>query len=43
VAYLKPWGTPLQPQTEQRAQRRSLSLDAFMPHRIMSGTKAIGA
>jgi hypothetical protein len=34
---------PFWPQTVQRAQRRSMSLEASLPQRIMSGTKAIGA
>jgi hypothetical protein len=34
---------PLRPHCEQRAQARSLSLDASMPHRIISGATAIGA
>jgi hypothetical protein len=34
---------PLPPQAVQRAQRRSLSLLASAPQRIISGTNAIGA
>ena len=34
---------PLLPHLVQRAQRRSLSLDTPEPHRMMSGTSAIGA
>jgi hypothetical protein len=34
---------PLPPQAEHRAHRRSLSLDASGPHRMMIGASAAGA
>jgi hypothetical protein len=34
---------PFAPQLEHRAQRLSRSLEAAMPHRMISGTNAIGA
>jgi len=34
---------PLRPHTTQRAELRKRSLDASMPHRIISGVSAMGA